>query len=135
MAAAIKEMYDAPSLSGGRGDQRLSKAIRFAESNGRIRVEKGAPGQPNRHYEATTSTTSAPPPGNYPQTTSTPVGTEGVGGGGRSAGTSQPSDGGGRPHGKQTPIAGGQYVYDHDTGLTLDARTQEIVEHPSGSEA
>jgi hypothetical protein len=128
MAAAIKEMYDAPSLAGGRGDQRLSKAIRFAESNGRIRVEKGAPGQPNRHYEATTSTTSAPPPGNYPQTTSTPVGTEGVGGGGRSDGTSQPSSGGGRAHGKQTPIAGGKYVYDHNSGLTLDAHTGEVAE-------
>jgi hypothetical protein len=31
-------------------------------------------------------------------------------------------------HGKQTPIAGGKYVYDHDSGLTLDAHTQEIVD-------
>jgi len=34
--------------------------------------------------------------------------------------------------GKQTPLAGGKYVYDHDSGLTLDAITQEIVDASTG---
>ena len=133
LAAAIKEMYDAPSLSGGRGDQRLSKAIVYAEKNGRIRVQKGAPGQPNSHYEQTTSTPSAVPPRNDPQTTSTPVGTEGVGGGGPQGGITTPTNGTGNTPGKQTPMAGGKYVYDHRTGLTLDAHTLEVIDTTAGA--
>jgi len=120
LAAAIKEMYDAPSLAGGRGDQRLSKAIAYAESKGRLTVEKGASGQPNRHFEATTSTTSAPPPRNDPPTTSTPVGTEGVGGGGRRAQSDAPMTGGG-PERRivQRAVAGELVEVDLTTGEIL----------------
>lgn len=117
MAAAIAEMYDAPALSGGsRGDKRLKEAIEYAEKQGRLRVEKGRNGTPNRHYEielstglsTTTATTADHRRGGGPPTTAAPV-YRGGGGGGWSEGAITTTESG-----------GGQ--------VSVDPRTGEVVE-------
>lgn len=59
MVPLIKEMYDAPPL---RKDGRLGKAIKFAEQQGQMRVEKGGAGRPDSHFVAQLSTSDPSDP-------------------------------------------------------------------------
>lgn len=54
------------SLSGGRGDDLLAKAILLAESQKQVSVDRGPKGLGYVVFEATTSTTSGLPPGGAP---------------------------------------------------------------------
>lgn len=84
---AVKAMDD---YRGGAGHGVVSKAARYAQSKGRLRIESEGEGRPNHYYEQNPSNPSQTPPADGSPTPPTPpLGGRG-GGGGRSSTNEKP---------------------------------------------
>lgn len=128
MAAAIREMDDAPSLSkSSKSDAELKAAIAHAEKTGFLRVERGGNGRPDNHFavtpEETTATTAQPPQAVDHRTTATAVLEAVVVGGGSEGGLSTNGMGGGLRGLK----ADDDYTYDPASGELINRRTGEMA--------
>jgi hypothetical protein len=125
---AMREMSDAPSLGkSSRTDLKVKEAIGYAEKAGQLRVEKGSRGTPDRHFEASESTSypqPPPPPPNHRtavphRTTAAPVYGAVVGGGGPERHSSTTKGGGGpdtEARVVERTVAGERYRVNLDTG-------------------
>jgi hypothetical protein len=127
MAAAIREMDDAPALSkSSKSDAELKAAIAHAEKHGFLRVDRGGNGRPDNHFavtpEETTATTAQPPQAVDHRTTATAVYEAVVVGGGSEGGLSTKDVGGGLQSVKDD-----DYAYDPASGMLVNRRTGETA--------